>query len=474
MATGSGFQELGETGRNGGTASSKPLLDGSKVAVIGAGPAGSMFSYFLLNMAESVGLDLEVDLYEPRHFCHGGPASCNHCGGVISESLVQRLATEGILLPDGVVQRGLEAYTMHMDVGDTDIATPLQESRIAGVYRGNGPRNSEPLDTDSFDGYLQRLANEKGARSVRRLVTDVRADGEAMRVKCADGGHGDYDLVALACGVNSHLMKSLHGLAEEHEPPGLKTTFICEFRLGRDVIRQTLGHSMHVFLLDIPKLKFAALVPKGDYATFVLLGHELDEELLNQVFASDEFRSCFPGGVVPRHVCHCYPRINIRSTRPPYGDRLVMIGDSGSTRLYKDGIGAAYRTAKAAARTAVFHGVSAEDFRTHYAPLCRKIDRDNQVGKLVFWFGGLIQRAGFARRGVMHMIQAEQAQAKAPRRMSGVLWDMFSGSAPYTDIFLRTLQPAFLGSLAWNLVAGNLPHARHVAPRAPTEGTHEH
>jgi len=231
---------------------------------------------------------------------------------------------------------------------------------------------------------------------------------------------------------------------------------------------------MHVFLLDIPNLKFAALVPKGDYATFVLLGHELNEELLDRFFASDEFRSCFPGGVVPRHVCHCYPRINIRSTRPPYGDRLVMIGDSGSTRLYKDGIGAAYRTAKAAARTAAFHGVSADDFRQYYAPLCRKIDRDNQVGKLVFWFGGLIQQAGFARRGVMHMIEAEQSQETAPRRMSQVLWDMFSGSAPYTDIFLRTLHPAFIGSLAWHLVAGNLPGARHATGEALPEGKHEH
>ena len=474
MANDGAFGQLGTSRRTSRTQSTRPLRDGSRVAVIGAGPAGSLFSYFALNMAESIALDLEVDLYEPRQFCHGGPASCNHCGGVVSESLVQRLATEGISLPDDVVQRGLEAYTMHMDVGDVDIATPLHESRIAGVYRGNGPRNSEPRDTQSFDGYLQHLANEKGARSVRRLVTDVRADGDGMRVECADGSSAAYDLVVMACGVNSHLLKSLDGLAEAHEPPTLKTTFICEFRLGRDVIRQTLGQAMHVFLLDIPNLKFAALVPKGDYATFVLLGHELNDELLDRFFASDEFRGCFPGGAVPRHVCHCYPRINIRSTRPPYGDRLVMIGDSGSTRLYKDGIGAAYRTAKAAARTAVFHGVSAADFREYYAPLCRKIDRDNQVGKLVFWFGGLIQRAGFARRGVLHMLEVEQAQTQAPRRMSQVLWDMFSGSAPYTDIFLRTLQPAFIGSLAWNLVAGNLPSRRHAASSAAAEGRHEH
>jgi len=28
--------------------------------------------------------------------------------------------------------------------------------------------------------------------------------------------------------------------------------------------------------------------------------------------------------------------------------------------------------------------------------------------------------------------------------MSTVLWDTFTGSAPYTDVFMRTLSPAFL------------------------------
>jgi flavin-dependent dehydrogenase len=194
---------------------------------------------------------------------------------------------------------------------------------------------------------------------------------------------------------------------------------------------------------------------------------------MDRFFSSPEVSACFPGGVIPRHVCHCYPRINIRTTRPPYGDRLVMIGDSGTTRLFKDGIGAAYRTSKAAARTAVFHGVSAEDFREHYWPLCRKIDTDNRVGKLVFGIGGLVQRARFARRGVLRMTANEQ-RSTAPRRMSSVLWDLFSGSAPYTDVFLRTLHPAYVGNLVWNLVAGNLPERNEPRSREPAENRREH
>ena len=464
------MERLGEREQKRQHGPSKTLQDGSRVAVIGAGPAGSMFSYFLLNMAEAMALDVDVDMFEPRHFCHRGPAGCNHCGDVVSESLVQRLAAEGIMLPDGVVQRGIESYTLHMDVGDVEISTPSMEKRIAAIYRGNGPRDSEPLDTYSFDGYLLELAQQKGASLIHRMVTDVHREGEQMCVLCADQHSGNYDLVVVATGVNSRLMETLENQTQEIRRPGRTKTFICEFHLGRKVIRETFGPSMHVFLLDIPRLVFAALIPKGEYVTLCLLGDEIDDELMERFFESPEVRNCFPGGVIPEHVCHCYPRINIKAARPAYGDRLVVIGDGGTTRLFKDGIGAAYRTAKAAAKTAVFHGVSAENFMNHYAPLCRAINNDNQVGKIIFGFGGLVQKARFARRGVLRMTSNEQNRSDDPRRMSGVLWDLFSGSAPYTDVFLRTLHPAYLGSLLWNSLVANLPGAMIGTGHARSEG----
>ena len=448
----------------------KTLQDGSRIAVIGAGPAGSMFSYFFLSIAETIGLDVDVDMFEPRRFSHCGPAGCNHCGGIVSESLVQRLATEGIRLPNDVVQRGIESYTLHMDVGDVVIATPLAEKRIAAIYRGNGPKESQLLDTHSFDGYLLELAEEKGAHSIPRLVTDLRWEDDRVTVVSADQQHEGYDLVVLASGVNSRLLEILETESGAFNRPERTKTFICEFRLGRDVIREHFGPSMHVFLLDIPRLEFAALIPKGDFVTLCLLGDDIDEELMERFFNSPEVQNCFPGARIPAHACHCYPRINVSASRPVYGDRLVMIGDSGSTRLFKDGIGAAYRTAKAAAKTAAFHGVDAESFKQHYAPLCRKISNDNRVGKFVFSVASLVQKARFARRGVLRMTALEQTSEERPRRMSGVLWDLFSGSASYTNVFLRTLHPAYIGSLVWNLFASNLPGAHDDGSGSRREG----
>ena len=47
------------------------------------------------------------------------------------------------------------------------------------------------------------------------------------------------------------------------------------------------------------------------------------------------------------------------------------------------------------------------------------------------------------------MVRGEQVNPGATRRMSLVLWDMFTGSAPYRDVFLRTLDPRFLGPFMW-------------------------
>jgi hypothetical protein len=187
-----------------------------------------------------------------------------------------------------------------------------------------------------------------------------------------------------------------------------------------------------------------------------MLGDNIDDELVNAFMNSAEVRAIFPNRLVPANVCHCFPRINMRGAKKPYADRLVIVGDSGVSRLYKDGIGAAYRTAKAAAVTAALHGVSEEAFSNHFGPACRKLAFDNAIGKFIFSFSHLIQASRFARRGVLRMTALEQADASRPKRMSGVLWDLFTGSAPYRDVFLRTLNPAFLGGVLWNLLAGNI------------------
>jgi len=439
--------------------SSLALTDGARVAVIGGGPAGSFFAFFLLKMTELTGIDVAVDVYEPREFGHFGPGGCNHCGGIVSESLVQLLATEGIVLPPTVVQRGIDSYVLHMDVGTVRIETPVREKRIAAVFRGNGPRGTDGAEFQSFDGFLLEMARRRGARVVRRLVRGVGWDAGRPRVETGDGAGRTYDLVAVACGVNSNLIHRIESPLSGYRPPGTVPTYICEFRFDRDTVHRWFGPSMHVFLLDLPRLEFAALIPKGDVVTMCLLGDDIDDALVRAFLDAPEVRACFPGGGPPaRAACTCSPSINVRPSGPAYGDRFVVIGDGGVARLYKDGIGSAYRTAKAAAAAAVFEGISARAFRDRFAPACRRIADDNRIGRFIFAFNHQIQRRRFSRRAILRMVSREQSAPAGARPMSEVLWDLFTGSAPYREVFRNTLRPGFVAglgrNLAWSVAGG--------------------
>lgn len=450
------------------------LDNGSRIAVIGGGPAGSFFSFFALDMADRRGLDIEVDIYEPRDFSKPGPAGCNMCGGIVSESLVQNLSVEGISLPSSVVQRGIDSYVLHMDVGSVHINTPLQEKRIGAVYRGPGPRDLKEFKWGSFDGHLQKLAVEKGAKVIQERVAEIAwADGYP-EIKTKEQPPRSYDLLVVSVGVNTAVLKLFQELNIDYQPPGTTKTFIREFYLGEDKVSKTLGSSMHVFLLDIPRLEFAAIIPKGDYVSLCLLGEEIDKELIDSFLESPELRQSLPPELdLTKGSCQCSPRINIRGAFRPYGDRIVFIGDSGVTRLFKDGIGAAYRTAKAAAATAIFSGVSEADFRRHFMPTCRSISRDNSIGKVVFGVASQIQHRRFARRALLRMTRREQEDLGSKLRMSTVLWDMFTGSAPYREILMRTVLPSFWlrfgGDLITSLLARNADQDRG---KVRTSGDH--
>jgi flavin-dependent dehydrogenase len=430
------------------------LHDGSRVAVIGGGPAGTFFTIFLLDMAARAGEQIAVDIYEPRNFLNPGPAGCNMCAGIVSETLVQMLATEGINLPGSVVQRAIDSYILHMDVGSVQIDTPLNEKRIATVYRGAGPRDLKESRYTGLDKHLLNLALEKGATLISERVTKVTlVDGYPL-VKTRASEEKKYDLVTVTTGVNSPALKMFEGLNLGYSAPETTKTYLREYYLGNETVTKTLGNAIQVFLLDIPRLEFGMLVPKGDYMTVCLLGKEIDTELVQAFLGSAEVQKCLPPSLVAENFsCQCSPRINTLGAKQPYGDRFVFIGDAAATRLFKDGIGSAYRTAKIAASTAVFQGVSAQDFERYYLPACEKVEYDNDIGRLIFWVVTKIQKLRFARKAMLRMILSEQGRPGSLLRMSTVQWDMYTGSGSYKEILMRILHPAFLLRLSWDMLS---------------------
>lgn len=433
------------------------LQNGARVAVIGGGPAGSFFSYFLLDMAARAGRQIHVDIYEPRDFQKAGPVGCNMCAGIVSETLVQNLAAEGINLPGSVVQRGIDSYILHTDVGSARIDTPLAEKRIGAVYRGAGPRDLKEFKFSGLDGHLQRLALEKGTHVIPDRVTEITlTEGGFPQLKTRATEPQIYDLVAVTAGVNSPALKLFEplGLKYKYKPPETTKTYIREYYLGAETVARVLGNAIQVFLLDIPRLEFGMLIPKEDYMTVCLLGEDIDKDLIQAFLDAPEVKQCMPPDLnLEQFSCNCSPRINTIGAQHPYADRFVFIGDCGSTRLFKDGIGSAYRNSKVAASTAIFEGVSAAAFEKVYLPACQNVEYDNDIGRLIFWVVSQIQKRKFARKAVLRMILSEQGKPGKLRRMSTVQWDMYTGSGSYKEILMRTLHPSFLLRLGWDILA---------------------
>jgi flavin-dependent dehydrogenase len=437
------------------------LHDGSKIGVIGGGPAGSFFSLFAFDFAEKNGLKIEIDIYEPKNFKNLGPTGCNHCGGIVSESLVKMLLEDGIVLPSKVIRRGIESYTLHLENGTATIDSLLSEKRIVSMFRGSGPLGSASTTIQSFDGYLLEQCEKKGAKIVFDKITDATAEPDGIFLH-TNQSKKKYDLVVGASGLHPKVFNLYHKLIPTYLPPKTTQAYIREFRTDTEMINKQLGNSMHVFLLNQPGIKFGALIPKENYVTLVLLGSEINKIKVDRFLSSETVRNCFPEitNLQAFNSCLCFPSIVIKNADNPYTDRMVLIGDASSSKLYKNGIGAAYITAKAAANTAINEGISKKDFKKSYQPVCSNLNIDNAVGKLIFFVSTVIQQSAFLKKILFQSIVKEQKKERGKREMSLLLWDTFTGSASYKNILLRSLNPLLFVRLFRNILSGRVSNEK--------------
>ena len=388
-----------------------------------------------------VGKELNVTIFEPKDFSKDGPAGCNRCGGIISELMVQMLAMEGIALPDNVVRRGINAYRLHTEHGDVGIAAPGLERRIASVYRGAGPKGVSLGGYQSFDHYL--LGRAVAAGAVHR---QVRVDGLELR----DGrpvlfSRGEEqlqaDLVVGAFGL-SDAAKLFEGLGFGYVAPPTMVTAIAELKMTEETVQKHFGNAIDLFLLPDEGLKFGAMIPKGEYVSLCLLGTGITADTVTEFLAKPVVKKFLPESLEYTVCCRCLPKMSIGAPAAAFTDRVVVCGDAGSTRLFKDGIGAAYLMGKAVAKTVVFHGVGREHFDEVYRPVYNSIVTDNRYGRLLFAVTDIVRKYPALTRGMLATVRAEQAAAQSARVLSTVLWEMFTGNERYRNIFPKTLNPA--------------------------------
>jgi len=415
------------------------------VGIVGGGPAGSFAAIHLARFAAQAGLRLEILLFEPRDFRLPGPRGCNRCAGIVSSNLVRHLERLGMPIPEGVIQAHLRAYTIVLDDETWTLTQPDPQRRILSVYRGGGPRQ-RPLGNApaSFDAFLLQQAVAHGARHIPQRVRRVyrEADGRPLIHTARE----DYpvDLVVLATGVNSS--PPLDG-AFGYLPPA--TAVMAQDEVLRPP--DWPADQVQMFFRQPRGLKFGALIPKGGYLNISLLGEGLSTQAVEEFLDAQNLSLLLKAG---GSLCGCTPRIAITPARRYFGDRWVAVGDAAVTRLYKDGMGSAFRTARAAMHTAVFHGIDHRAFARHYAPLCRRIVRDNAYGRLLFACWQLTLRLPRLLAAWKACLRTELRLPPAQRLHIRVLWGMFTGDEPYRRLFWLSVHPRALLRLGCHLSRG--------------------
>jgi flavin-dependent dehydrogenase len=385
-------------------------------------------------LARQKGIRLDITIFEPRNHTALGPRGCKGCAGILSTRMLNGLATLELSLPKEVIQSELRAYSVHVDGDIIKINQPDSRRRIVSVYRGGGPHLLTGEPPESFDRYLLSQACMRGARLVQACVTKVT--NEAVPVVSTSRESYPADLVVLATGVSSN-----NPLSPSYGYRGPVT----EIMVQDEVLRPDSWPSdeVNVYLKHPSGMIFGVLTPKGRCLNVSLLGHGLTQDAVTRFIDSLKMG---PDQTELVGLCGCAPRIAVRPAKHFFGDRWVAVGDAAVARLYKDGIGSAFFTAKTAMRVAMSDGITKHAFRKGYLPYCKSIAADNMYGRLLFRLWEMTLKTPFLLEGWKRAVLSEMAFPSDQRIHMRILWGMLTGDEPYKDLaFLFLKRPAVRG-----------------------------
>jgi len=466
-----------------------PLRPGARVAVVGGGPAGAFFALHLLRGAAARDLSLHVMVIERHHQAPTDPEEhgrgcwrgCNHCAGGISPRLSDVMRSLGLALPQGIIQRRIRAVTIQGHWKNITLEVPPGREMFT-VYRGSRPLGRSD-SRQTFDGFLLDAARQAGAEIIGgEMLEAERADDGRPLLFCDTAGIKRTiaaDLVVFACGVNGGLdsrpddgreLRAIRNLIPDFQPPGTRRALI--FELGFDAADAPVLEDEICFVeygsRDLP-IEMCSLVPKREFLTAVLVGGAVDRAqgrsglraVMERFLDLPHIRKLAPPRTHLRLACTCSPSMVVRSARNSFADRVAVIGDMVTTRLYKDGILSAEHTARALADAVLDRGVDAGAIQRRYRPTVRAFTRDNRFAAIVFMLHRIVFGSSILSRVLYQAVLTERKGTPAPRRrLERILWKIASGDDRYEQIFCDMMRPSAWWSI---LVGGALVTLRNFA-----------
>ncbi|MHC4182006.1 MAG: NAD(P)/FAD-dependent oxidoreductase [Planctomycetota bacterium] len=427
------------------------LSNGSKIAIIGGGPAGCFFAHFASRIAREKGIDVNITIFEGRDFCQKGPRGCNMCAGVISEKLYGELKGHDIFLPDECVQREIEGYYFQTQDGGIEVPNPRPsvEKKIVTVYRGGGPMFSQQEKDISFDNFLLKHVESMGTKICSEIVRDIILPSNSKEYAKIIYGKEDsrkelsVDLIVGAFGLNTGMLERIRRLESGYVPPRTIRACQAEIYLGKEAVYECFKNKIHVFSLGIKPITYATFTPRGEFVTVTLIGKtDLNKTHLLEFLSHPIVRHTLPEGwKMPKSYCICFPKTYVAPAKHPFADRFVIVGSAAISRYFKNGIESAFVTSKTAANSIFESGVSAEALlRGYYKPARKLFKSDNHYGRKIFGLNDYITSRRQISSSYLALLKSARPSPTVKKQFD-VLWNMFTGSISYKKVFFKAFNP---------------------------------
>ncbi len=465
---------------------SEPLKNGDKVVVIGGGPAGSFFAIHLLRKAKASNKHIDVIIVEKKKQLHQIDSpwirlGCNFCAGGISPRLYSILKEEKIDIPQEIIQ---EEFT-HIWIQGLWKNVPLRvakDTSMLSVFRGSLPHKRRDKG-EGFDAILLKTALKEGAHILSEEVQSIRYNASGRLQVILKGpkvGNQflDADFVVVSTGINASktqdenpLIQSIKKINPDYKSVSVRKSFIFELDVGRDYLKRYMNKEVYFIEYGSKSLplEHIALIPKQNYLTVALIGECIDkaaqgdrQRIIREFFLLPHIQRILPHIDKPESfvVCMCAPLLTVGPAKFPYANRLAIIGDAAGTRLYKDGLYAAYITAKALAETILSEGIDRRTLAKEYGIALKWLAEENRYGRLVFRWIRLTFSTALLSRIVYQTFATEmKLREESQRPLGRILYKVACGTADYREIFKGMFSLSVLRSI---LIGGTFITLRNI------------
>ena len=392
------------------------INDGDTVCVVGGGPGGSACAMVLLQEARQLGRKIRVVLIEHKKFSEN--RHYNQCIGVLSPPFEDILKNElDLTLPENLVLNDMEGYCLHSDLLSLDLI-------------GEESGRSVSVTRSKFDAFMLEEAQKAGAQVVHNRVTSIEVNHDGVLVY-SEGDNFKCAVVVGAFGLDDGTCR-IFEQGTPYRQPDFLNTVITRLYPGEEFI-QSMGSTIHAFLLSHPGLEFGAVTPKGEHISINIAGRKVSSHIMMEFLRSVPVQRFLPPHKRREKPLNYFKgKFPIAPARNLFGDRYVTIGDAaGLMRPFKGkGINSAINTGIYSARSIMRHGVSKQAFAENFYQDCSVLTEDLPFGRGVRILTNLATRFKF----MDHMIAIA---AERPDFMHA-LFGSVSGHDPYKKIIMET------------------------------------